>query len=255
MLVELCNRALPYSSQYLTPMQVALAVSDRSLCPTLDSPNYPTELIELIEACLQHEPALRPHFLTIVQRLQGIIAGVEQVEAEQASSSQGSLFGRMSGMIQGVAHQAQVAATGIQRDPSRIWGRTSSVSARESQTSTGAPLQTPRFSSGVPPSPRSTGSRTFLSPPPPPPQAEAPGWQMPPFIRTPQPQRPSPDAAPMARPPPVPMPAPHRSPASRPGLGPATKMPGIGRLASRINASPIFQGFMARAGHGDSSRS
>jgi hypothetical protein len=272
MLVELCNRSLPYSSLYLTPIQVALAVSDRQLCPTLDSPNYPPDLIELIDACLQHDPSLRPHFLSIVARLQAVLAAVERVEASQSSASQNSLFGRVSGVIQGVAHQAQAAATGIQRDPSRIWGQSSSGSFREPP---GAGMQTPRTSGGVPPqSPAgSTNTHTFPSPRPGaasggveahPPQATG-GWQIPQFMRSPQPpplRRPSTDGG-AGRPPPAPAPTPRPGGMStlRPA-GPTTPtpaagagaqmpgMPGIGRLASKINSSPMFQGFMARAGSG-----
>jgi hypothetical protein len=119
-LVELCNRNLPYSNLYLTPLQVAMGVADRKLSPALESDGYPGLLVALIDSCLQQEPAARPHFIQIVEQLKSVIVLVKKLEAEQEQARQGSLFGRVSGMIQGVTAQA---AAGLQRESSRPWAR------------------------------------------------------------------------------------------------------------------------------------
>lgn len=116
MLVELCNRALPYSGLYLTPLQTAIGVAERSLVPTLNQAHaYPETLVALIDACLQQAPHARPYFVQIIPRLKGAIAEVARLEGHAEAARRGSLLGRMSGMVQGAAAQAQAAA-GLQRD-------------------------------------------------------------------------------------------------------------------------------------------
>lgn len=149
MLVELCNRNMPYSNLYLTPMQVAIGVADRGLSPALESGGYPAPLVALVDSCLQQNPAARPHFIQIVEHLKSVIALVKQLEAEQEQARQSSLFGRVSGMLQGVtAH----AAAGLQRESSRPWAH--DLSGHHSHTT--APPRPPvaRVSSTQQPAPR-----------------------------------------------------------------------------------------------------
>ena len=227
MLVELCNRALPYSSLYLTPLQVAIGVADRQLAPALDSAAYPPVLLELITACLQHEPSLRPYFATAVSRLRTAVAAAEQAEAVAAAASQGSLFGRVSGMLQGVASQAQAAAAGTA--PPRA--RPSQDHGAGSRPAGGGGHAGSRQSSHL--DAASPAAATTPSPrqPPPPPQPQR-SWQTPSFLKTP----------PLLRPRPV---APQGATSAGGG---GTQLPGMGRLPSRQQASSMFQGLMARAG-------
>ena len=120
MLVELCNHALPYSNLYLTPLQVAMGVADGRLTPSLQSSGYPNALLALVEACLQHDAGLRPLFVHIVPRMRSIIAEVVQFEGRAEAAQQGTLIGRMSGMLQGAASHA---AMGLQREATRVWSQ------------------------------------------------------------------------------------------------------------------------------------
>lgn len=112
LLVELCNRELPYAHLFLTPLQVAIAVADRKLSPSLERATYPAALVTLIEACLQQAADKRPSFIEIVAQLRHAIVAVQRMEAAQEAAKQGSLLGRVSGMLQGVTAQAAAGLRG-----------------------------------------------------------------------------------------------------------------------------------------------
>eukprot|EP00892_Ulva_mutabilis_P004390 jgi/Ulvmu1/2322/UM013_0170.1 len=108
MLTELCNQELPYSSLYLTPLQVAIGVADRKLRPPLEITNIPDAIKRLLDSCLQQEPMLRPSFVFIASQLHPVVQALRASEAR--ADTQPSLIGRMSSMLSGVAVQAGAAA-------------------------------------------------------------------------------------------------------------------------------------------------
>jgi serine/threonine protein kinase len=119
-LVELCNHQLPYSSLYLTPLQVAIGVADRGLLPPLENTNIPDALKRLINMCLSADPMLRPNFISIVPQLSAIVSSVRA--AELRAQSHPGLFGRVQGVLSGVAAQA---AASLNREASQTASRQS----------------------------------------------------------------------------------------------------------------------------------
>ncbi|KAI4297813.1 hypothetical protein L6164_037678 [Bauhinia variegata] len=63
---ELLTGKLPY--EYLTPLQAAIGVVQRSLRPTIPKNTHP-KFAELLERCWQKDPALRPDFSEIIEIL------------------------------------------------------------------------------------------------------------------------------------------------------------------------------------------
>lgn len=111
MLTELCNQELPYSSLFLTPLQVAIGVADRKLRPPLENTNIPDAVKRLLDSCLQQEPMLRPSFVFIASQLHPVVQALRAAEAR--ADAQPSLLGRMSSMLSGVAVQASGAAASM----------------------------------------------------------------------------------------------------------------------------------------------
>lgn len=111
MLTELCNQELPYSSLYLTPLQVAIGVADRKLKPPLENVNIPDAVKRLLDSCLQQEPMLRPNFVFIASQLHPVVQALRAAEAR--ADAQPTLMGRVSGILSGVAAQAGAAAASV----------------------------------------------------------------------------------------------------------------------------------------------
>lgn len=161
MLTELCNQELPYSSLYLTPLQVAIGVADRKLRPPLENTNVPDAIKRLLDSCLQQEPMLRPNFVFIASQLHPVVAALRAAEAR--ADAQPSLIGRMSGILSGVAAQAAGAAATMREQHG---GGASSAAAAPppaqpamSRSGTGS-LQLP---DGADRTPSASGSRTHRS--------------------------------------------------------------------------------------------
>ncbi|KAI8468611.1 MAG: kinase-like domain-containing protein [Monoraphidium minutum] len=72
MLAELATTQLPYSHAFLTPAQIALAVSAGRLRPAL--PDYmPAPLAALVAACTEFEAGARPAFAEVAARLTAVV--------------------------------------------------------------------------------------------------------------------------------------------------------------------------------------
>ncbi|KAL9680948.1 hypothetical protein QQ045_012729 [Rhodiola kirilowii] len=66
---EIVTGQLPYEN--LTPLQAAIGVVQKGLRPTIPT-NTHQKLVELIEICWHHDPALRPKFSEVIVALQQI---------------------------------------------------------------------------------------------------------------------------------------------------------------------------------------
>ncbi|GMJ05640.1 serine/threonine/tyrosine kinase 46 [Hibiscus trionum] len=85
MLWELLTGKLPY--EYLTPLQAAVGVVQKSLRPTIPKHSNP-KLSQLLERCWQQDPTLRPDFSEIIEILQQI---AKEVGSDEGKSSGGFL--------------------------------------------------------------------------------------------------------------------------------------------------------------------
>jgi Protein tyrosine and serine/threonine kinase len=150
MLVELCNCALPYSSLYMTPLQVAMAVADRHLTPAIEAP-VPEALRRLAKMCLNEQPMLRPHFAQIVPQLRGVaLALAKEARAAQQGAS---LLGRFQGMLNGAA-----SAAAEMRDKA-------ATRVRETRESAGGGIGTRRESRDGAPPPTPPSAHVVAPPP------------------------------------------------------------------------------------------
>ena len=101
-LVELCNQQVPYSSLFLTPLQVAIGVADRGLRPAIEDPDIPIPVKQIIDSCFAQDPFQRPNFVAIVAQLKPVVSAVAAAEARSEAAP--SLLSRVSqglGMLQG----------------------------------------------------------------------------------------------------------------------------------------------------------
>lgn len=90
MIWELLTGKLPYD--YLTPLQAAVGVVQKALRPTIPK-HTNLKLAELLEKCWQQDPALRPDFSDILDKLQLIAKEVkEDQEDRRKEKSSGGLF-------------------------------------------------------------------------------------------------------------------------------------------------------------------
>ncbi|KAK9830463.1 hypothetical protein WJX72_011909 [[Myrmecia] bisecta] len=106
MLAELINQKPPYEGSYYTPVQIALAVGEDQLRPTLP-PGIPEGLSALAKACYDPEPENRPCFELVVQQLRAVLAGLAQQQAQQAQ--QATVMGRMFGRARSITTAAAAA--------------------------------------------------------------------------------------------------------------------------------------------------
>eukprot|EP00210_Caulerpa_lentillifera_P006312 g6029.t1 len=74
---ELLNKSLPYHGLYLTPVQVAMAVSKGDLKPTFPMDIHP-KLNDLMESVFDLEPSRRPAFKAIVNQMSEIIDEIRE---------------------------------------------------------------------------------------------------------------------------------------------------------------------------------
>ncbi|CAL8463015.1 g2549 [Coccomyxa elongata] len=91
LLAELISQRPPYEGLYMTPVQVALAVGDNELRPTLPS-DTPEPLLNIALACYDPEPENRPSFALIVHHMRKILA--EITAAQQLQAQQEGTFSR-----------------------------------------------------------------------------------------------------------------------------------------------------------------
>ncbi|KAK8944175.1 Serine/threonine-protein kinase HT1 [Platanthera zijinensis] len=90
MIWELLTGKLPY--EYLTPLQAAVGVVQKALRPTIPK-HTNVKLAGLLEKCWQQDPALRPDFSEILDKLQLIAKEVkEEPEDRRKEKSAGGLF-------------------------------------------------------------------------------------------------------------------------------------------------------------------
>lgn len=111
-LVELCSQQVPYSSLYLTPLQVAIGVADRGLRPPLEATDIPIPVRRIVDKCLAQDPLQRPNFVALVSQLKAIVSSV--AAAEERVDAAPSLLSRMSqglGMLQGSAPRQTASTT------------------------------------------------------------------------------------------------------------------------------------------------
>ncbi|CAN0878808.1 Serine/threonine-protein kinase STY46 [Linum grandiflorum] len=87
---ELLTGKLPY--EYLTPLQAAVGVVQKSLRPTIPKHTSP-KLAELLERCWQQDPSVRPDFSEIIEVLQNIAkeVGEDHQAGKDKSHSSGFL--------------------------------------------------------------------------------------------------------------------------------------------------------------------
>ncbi|EIE27354.1 kinase-like protein [Coccomyxa subellipsoidea C-169] len=71
LLAEVLSQRPPYEGLYMTPVQVALAVGDNELRPTLPS-DTPEPLLNVALACYNPEPENRPSFALIVHHMRKV---------------------------------------------------------------------------------------------------------------------------------------------------------------------------------------
>ncbi|KAG0454329.1 hypothetical protein HPP92_025633 [Vanilla planifolia] len=87
---ELLTAKLPY--EYLTPLQVAIGVVQKGLRPTIPKHTNP-KLVELLEMCWHHDPALRPNFSEVLDILHVIAKEVEDDPGERRKEkASGGIF-------------------------------------------------------------------------------------------------------------------------------------------------------------------
>ncbi|KAK8945838.1 Serine/threonine-protein kinase HT1 [Platanthera guangdongensis] len=90
MIWELLTGKLPY--EYLTPLQAAVGVVQKALRPTIPK-HTNVKLAGLLEKCWQQDPALRPDFSEILDKLQLIAKEVkEEPEDRRKEKPAGGLF-------------------------------------------------------------------------------------------------------------------------------------------------------------------
>jgi len=82
---ELLTGKLPYED--MTPLQAAVAVVQKDLRPTIAADTHPM-LADLLQRCLQKDPALRPTFAEIVD----ILNSIKEVRSTQRSTCILSVF-------------------------------------------------------------------------------------------------------------------------------------------------------------------
>lgn len=88
---ELVTRLVPY--QDMTPVQVAYAVVNKNLRPTIPD-DCPTELADLMEQCWKDNPERRPNFYQIVQILEDVEMSLpEDPQPQHHRYSSSALFG------------------------------------------------------------------------------------------------------------------------------------------------------------------
>ncbi|KAG0454313.1 hypothetical protein HPP92_025617 [Vanilla planifolia] len=87
---ELLTAKLPY--EYLTPLQAAVGVVQKGLRPTIPKHTNP-KLVELLEMCWHHDPALRPNFSEVLDILHVIAKEVEDDPGERRKEkASGGIF-------------------------------------------------------------------------------------------------------------------------------------------------------------------
>lgn len=94
MLAELVAARPPYSDQNLTPVQVAIAVGDDKLRPSLPRGTHPA-LASLARAALDPEPSMRPDFATLVEQLAPLAAQLQAGDAAPLTPAASGVFGRL----------------------------------------------------------------------------------------------------------------------------------------------------------------
>ncbi|GFR48878.1 hypothetical protein Agub_g10820 [Astrephomene gubernaculifera] len=98
LLSECITCAMPYSHMYMTPVQVAMAVSEEHLAPSVPS-NVHEEVQLVLRLSCQFDPEMRPDFASLADMLG---AAIKRMEVQQAarptllSSIQASLLGGWS---------------------------------------------------------------------------------------------------------------------------------------------------------------
>ncbi|KAI7739678.1 hypothetical protein M8C21_020545 [Ambrosia artemisiifolia] len=86
---ELLTGEVPYS--YLTPLQAAVGVVQQGLRPTIPKQTHP-KLTDLLESCWQHDPAMRPDFTDILDKLKRLSKEVGNTGEGQKDKSHSGFF-------------------------------------------------------------------------------------------------------------------------------------------------------------------
>ncbi|XP_024973886.1 serine/threonine-protein kinase STY17-like isoform X2 [Cynara cardunculus var. scolymus] len=86
---ELLTGEVPYS--YLTPLQAAVGVVQQGLRPTIPKQTHP-KLTELLDSCWQQNPASRPDFTQILDKLKQLAKEVGNGGEGQKEKSMGGFF-------------------------------------------------------------------------------------------------------------------------------------------------------------------
>ncbi|GMH44888.1 hypothetical protein BSKO_12845 [Bryopsis sp. KO-2023] len=88
MLCEMLTQTLPYTGQFLTPIQIAVAVSHGKVKPTIPQDVHPG-ISMLLDLCLMMEPEQRPTFAMIASQMTVI---VKEVKGEMLKGTQSESF-------------------------------------------------------------------------------------------------------------------------------------------------------------------
>ncbi|KAI8464577.1 MAG: kinase-like domain-containing protein [Monoraphidium minutum] len=91
LLSELVTCKSPYAHAFLTPVQVALAVSSDRMRPSLPDSAHP-KLRTLVQSCCEVDPAKRPPFSAIVRDLEALIPELKVKDAQLAGKGAGGIF-------------------------------------------------------------------------------------------------------------------------------------------------------------------
>ena len=98
MLNELICGQIPYEGDFLTPLQVASAVADGKLRPSVTGADKFPGLAAIVQACFEHDPAERPTFARIVDSMDAMLPEIlEEIERGSEGGGLAAVFKNMFG--------------------------------------------------------------------------------------------------------------------------------------------------------------
>ena len=104
MLNELVSGQIPYASDYLTPLQVAFAVADGSLRPTVACAGQFPGLAAVVVSCFSHDPGERPTFGRVVDSFDAMLPDIiaEQERREGGGGGEGGETTGLASIFKGM---------------------------------------------------------------------------------------------------------------------------------------------------------
>lgn len=99
-LAEVATRTRPYAATFMTPVQIALAVSSGKLRPSLPS-HLPPALARLVARCCAHEARARPAFAEVAAELSAVVAALKAKERRPPERGPSGLLRRICRSLSG----------------------------------------------------------------------------------------------------------------------------------------------------------